>query len=157
MTLCGFVLSQFFWVGVPTSEVVLKPQCLTELGLRRGALHVDLVSEHEDGHASELVVGEELVQLSFCLREAITIIAVNQIHNGIDGREILAPQLARHIVPAEVVHAELELAHRELLVVRVLGWLELRNLLFLEHVQKSGLSRIVKTQEKDLGLLVPQA
>jgi hypothetical protein len=52
---------------------------------------------------------------------------------------------------------ELDFAHGELLIVRVLGGLELRNLLLLEHVQQRGLARIVEAQEEDLGLLVAHA
>jgi len=52
---------------------------------------------------------------------------------------------------------ELDFAHCELLVVRVLGGFQLRHLLLLEHVQQGGLARIVQAQEEDLGLLVAQA
>jgi len=52
---------------------------------------------------------------------------------------------------------ELDFAHGELLVVRVLGGLELRKLLLLEHVQQRGLARIVEAQEEDLGHLFAHA
>ena len=40
--------------------------------------------------------------------------------------------------------------------MRMLGRLELRNLLLLEHVQQSCLARIIQTKEEDLSLLVSE-
>ena len=55
------------------------------------------------------------VELLLCLRKALAIVSVDEVHNGVDLREIVLPHLARDFVTAQVEGTELNLCNRELL------------------------------------------
>eukprot|EP00304_Pavlova_gyrans_P015697 CAMPEP_0206033920 /NCGR_PEP_ID=MMETSP1466-20131121/998_1 /ASSEMBLY_ACC=CAM_ASM_001126 /TAXON_ID=44452 /ORGANISM="Pavlova gyrans, Strain CCMP608" /LENGTH=316 /DNA_ID=CAMNT_0053408161 /DNA_START=93 /DNA_END=1041 /DNA_ORIENTATION=+ len=143
-------------LALASSEVV-KPQRRAEFILRGSPARVNLVPQNQERHVSQIVRGEERVQLLLGLREALAVDRVHEEDDGVNLREVVLPHTARDLVAAKIEGAELNLPNAELLRSWVLRGHVLRQSLVLQDVEKRRLTRIVQTQEKDLRILLGEA
>mmetsp|Transcript_19497 Transcript_19497/g.54920 ORF Transcript_19497/g.54920 Transcript_19497/m.54920 type:complete len:245 (+) Transcript_19497:133-867(+) len=136
---------------------VHKAQLGAQLAVAGGSLDVNLVAKHKDGHVRKGLVAQQAVQLELRLREARAIVRVHDVHDAVGRRVVRLPHLARALVAAQVVRAELNVVNDQLLRRRMARGLCCRHALVLQHGQQRGLPGIVKTKEQQVGLLVTQS
>jgi hypothetical protein len=68
---------------------------MSQLVLANSIGVIDLVSEDEEGHLGQLLHGEEGVELSLGLGEALVVLGVDEEDNPADLGEVVFPQAAR--------------------------------------------------------------
>ena len=73
---------------------------------------VDFVAQNEDWTVDDLFVREQRVELGLGLGEALAVPHVDQEDDGVHGREIVLPHLARLLMAAQVERGELDVAQR---------------------------------------------
>ena len=84
-----------------SGRLAVKTEGLPELLFRACSGSVDLVSEDEDRTVCELLVGQQRVQLGLRLGESSSVTAVHQEDDGVDRREVVAPDLKRNFEKIE--------------------------------------------------------
>lgn len=67
---------------------------MAQLVLGDGVGMIDLITEDEEGHASELLHGEQGVELGFGLGEPFEIFCVNEEHDPAYFGEVVFPEAA---------------------------------------------------------------
>ena len=92
---------------------------MAELLLGRRVGNVDLVTQDQERHLPEGVVGEQRVEFLLALGESFFIDGVYKKDNCINFGVVVFPDPARHLVTAEVESLELDLADGQLLCVEV--------------------------------------
>lgn len=73
----------------------VEAESLTKLLFGASSGPVDLVAQDEDGAVGQLLVGQEGVELGLGLDEPGSVADVDQEDDGVDGREVVTPDLKR--------------------------------------------------------------
>ncbi|KAI0561280.1 small GTP-binding protein Sar1 [Gracilaria domingensis] len=141
--------------GLSRGEVV-QAERRSQLLVAGGARHVDLVAQDEERDVGQHLIADEPVQLVLDLREALPVDGVHQEHDAVHLCVVVAPNLARGGVAAQVEGAEADVADHDLLGGGLLRGDVLRDAIVAQHVHERGLARVVQPQEEDLGVLVVQ-
>lgn len=135
--------------GLVQSEGVL------ELELGHGLGHVDLVAQNQEGHSLELLNGKQRVELGLGLGESSRVGNVNEEDNAVDLGEVVLPHSSSLDMSTEIEGCEFAVADGQLFGSGVHGGVGDGHSVVLEHVQQSGLSGVIESEEEQLGVLVP--
>ena len=126
--------------------VVRQAEAVAELLLGRRVGDVDLVTQNQERHLPEGVVGEQRVKFLFALGKALFVNSVDEKDDCVDFGVVVFPDSARHLVTAEVESLELDLADGQLLLrSRVCVW--------WVRQRVSHIAGVMMMTEKDGGFL----
>mmetsp|Transcript_1176 Transcript_1176/g.2070 ORF Transcript_1176/g.2070 Transcript_1176/m.2070 type:complete len:208 (-) Transcript_1176:170-793(-) len=133
-------------LALPRS-VVRQVQGVPQLILAGSGGGIDLVTQDQEWHRAQGVIGQQTVQLLLGLGEALLVIRVHQEHYRIHLRIVFFPYFAGDFMTAQVERPEFDVPDRQLLGCRVLCGLMLCQALVLQHMHERGLASIIQTQE----------
>merc|ERR1719263_2461657 len=85
------------------------------------------------------------------------VMGIHQEDNAINSGEVIAPELARGLVTAEIIGAETDLPNDKLLRVRVEGRVVRLHAVVLHHLQQGGLACVIEPKEKNARILMVEA
>lgn len=129
----------------------------SHLVLAHSAARVNLVAQHEERNALELLDLQQGVELSPGLLETARVGSIDEEHDAVHLWEVILPHSSRLQMATEVESGESHRADGQLLR----GWVKRRlqsgQSIVLEHVEQGCLAGVVKAEEEQLGVLVPQA
>mmetsp|Transcript_7984 Transcript_7984/g.15829 ORF Transcript_7984/g.15829 Transcript_7984/m.15829 type:complete len:230 (+) Transcript_7984:304-993(+) len=139
------------------AKSVHEAELLTKLILANSVGEINLVTEHKEGGVGKHLVSEELVELLLGLRETFPVEGVNNIHNAVNRRKKVLPELACCLMATQVVGLESNVTNYKFLMVGVKSRGVDCYAVIFEHVKKRGLACVIETEEENFGILVVDA
>eukprot|EP00657_Telonema_sp_P-1_P010367 TRINITY_DN4783_c0_g1_i2.p2 TRINITY_DN4783_c0_g1~~TRINITY_DN4783_c0_g1_i2.p2 ORF type:complete len:143 (+),score=38.87 TRINITY_DN4783_c0_g1_i2:506-934(+) len=108
---------------------------------------IDLVPQDQKWAAGKLLTRQQRLQLRLSFWEALAIVCVDHVYDGIHTSQVVVPQSTSTAVTPKVVCLDPKVPDFKFLHVGVIGRLMGREFCILEHMKHSGFAGIVQSQD----------
>lgn len=109
---------------------------MPQLILTNGIRMINLIPQDQKRRLAQILHAQQRVELDLALLEALRVLGVDEEDDAADLGEVVLPQAARLLVPAQVEGGELHAADGEFFGCWVQGGLEDCDAIVLEHVEE---------------------